>query len=77
MVLFGLIGTLWASRVYLSAPPDVKFSDALLIGELIVAPLIAGAVGGTLVESARLIGGIVTAFVLPIALKLLLMQLGN
>jgi hypothetical protein len=53
MVLFGLIGTLWASRVYLSAPPDVKFSDALLIGELIVAPLMAGTAAGALVGKAQ------------------------
>jgi hypothetical protein len=52
MVLFGFIGTLWVSCICLSARPDVKHSASLLIGELIIAPLIAGAAGGALIGKA-------------------------
>ena len=52
MALLGGIGTLWVSHIYLSAPPDVKYSASLLIGELIVAPLVAGAAAGALVGKA-------------------------
>jgi hypothetical protein len=49
MSLLGFMGTLWVSVLYLSGPPDVKYSASLLIGELIGAPLFAGAAGGALV----------------------------